>query len=73
MLASDVLRDAKGYGSAIGKCSVRSAIGARIDKQGMRGGWEWSLPKVPLTPEDSEDTEQNGLALSAPSAESFSV
>ena len=44
---------------------ARSAIGTRVEKLGMRGGWEWSLRKVPPSLEDAEDTEQIGLAPSA--------
>ena len=71
MRAADVFRDAKAHGYSERQMQrARSAIGARVDKLGMREGWEWSLPKVPPAPEDTEDAEQNGLAPSAPSAES---
>lgn len=70
MLAADVFRDAKAHGYSERQMQrARSAIGARVDKLGMRGGWEWSLPKMPTGPEDTEDAEQNGLAPSAPSAD----
>ena len=48
---------------------ARAAIGARIVKLGMKGGREWSLPKVPVGPEDAEDAEQNHVAPSAPSVD----
>lgn len=69
MRAADVFRDAEAHGYSKRQMQrARSAIGARIDKLGMRDGWQWSLPKVPPSPEDAEDTEQNCLAPSAPSA-----
>lgn len=69
MKASDVFRDGEAHGYSKRQMQrARSAIGARIEKAGMQGGWEWSLPKMPLAPEDAEDTEQNCLAPSAPSA-----
>jgi putative DNA primase/helicase len=44
------------------------AIRARVEKMGMKDGWQWSLPKVPIGSEDTEDAEQGCLAPSAPSA-----
>jgi hypothetical protein len=40
----------------------------------MRGGWLWKLPaKMPRCHEGDEDTEQNCLAPTAPSAVSSAV
>jgi hypothetical protein len=70
--ASDVFRDAEAHGYSKRQMQrARSAIGATVDKLGMKEGWEWSLPKVPPRSEDAEDTEQNRMAPSAPSAESL--
>ena len=70
MRASEVFKDAEAHGYSKRQMQrARAAIGARIDKLGMNGGWEWSLPKMPPGPEDAEDTEQDRLAPSAPSAE----
>jgi putative DNA primase/helicase len=33
--------------------TAREALGVRLTKAGMSGGWVWELPKVPLTPEDA--------------------
>jgi putative DNA primase/helicase len=69
MRAADVFRDGEAHGYSKRQMQrARAAIGARIEKAGMREGWEWSLPKMPPAPEDAEDTEQNYLASSAPSA-----
>ncbi len=69
MRAADVFKDAEAHGYSKRQMQrARAAIGARIDKLGMRDGWQWSLPKVPPSREDAEDTEQNCLAPSAPSA-----
>ncbi len=51
MRAADVFRDAEAHGYSKRQMQrARSAIGARIDKLGMRDGWQWSLPKVPTQP-----------------------
>jgi hypothetical protein len=69
MRAADVFKDAEAHGYSKRQMQrARSSVGARIDKLGMRDGWQWSLPKVPPGPEGAEDTEQNCLAPSAPSA-----
>jgi putative DNA primase/helicase len=71
VLASEVFRNGEAHGYSKRQMQrARSALGARVDKLGMRGGWEWSLPKVPLSPEDTEDAGQVSLAPSAPSAAS---
>jgi putative DNA primase/helicase len=71
MRAADVFRDAKAHGYSERQMQrARSAIGARVDKLGMREGWEWSLPKMPLGHEDTEYAEQTRPEPSAPSAES---
>jgi putative DNA primase/helicase len=71
MRAADVFRDAKAHGYSERQMQrARSVIGARVDKLGMREGWQWSLPKALTAPEDTEDAEQIGLAPSVPSAES---
>jgi len=71
MPATTVFRDAEAHGYSKRQMQrARAAIGARVDKQGMKGGWEWSLPKVPLSPEGAEDATHNCAAPSAPSAES---
>ena len=70
--AAEIFKDAEAHGYSKRQMQrARSAIGAKVDKVGMREGWEWSLPKVPPGPEDAEDTEQNRVAPSAPSAESL--
>jgi hypothetical protein len=72
MRASDVFRDAEAHGYSKRQMQrARSTIGARIDKLGMRDGWQWSMPKMPTTGEDAEDTEQNSSAPSAPSADAI--
>lgn len=75
MTAGAVFKDAEGAGFSkrvIQRTAER--MGVLRHKDGMRGGWLWKLPpKVPLAPEGAEDTEQNCLAPSAPSAVSSSV
>lgn len=75
MRAGDVFKDADGAGFS--KRSIQRAadkIGVLRHKDGMRGGWLWKLaPKMPKTHEDAEDTGQNCLEPSAPSAASSSV
>ena len=45
-------------------------IGVRIKKDGMSGGWFWSLPKMPHGTEDAEHANFPNVAPSAPSASS---
>ena len=45
-------------------------IGVIRRKNGMKGGWFWSLPKMSLSPEDVEGANLSELASSAPSAPS---
>lgn len=70
MRAKDVFRDADGAGYS--KRSIqRAADKIRIDrrKDGMRGGWVWTLPpKMTAFPEDAEDARINCLAPSAASS-----
>jgi putative DNA primase/helicase len=74
MPATTVFRDAEAHGYSKRQMQrARAAIGARVEKQGMRGGWEWSLAKVPTGHEDTEDTAQNYAAPSAPSADSSEI
>ena len=71
MPATAIFRDAEAHGFSKRQMQrARAAINARIDKQGMKGGWEWNLPKVPPAPEGAEDTAHGYAAPSAPSAES---
>lgn len=75
MRVKDVFRDADGAGFT--KRSIQRAadkLGTLRHKEGMRGGWVWKLPpKVPNTPEDTEDARHKYLAPSAPSAASSLV
>lgn len=70
MRASEVFKDADGAGFS--KRSIQRAangLGADRRKDGMRGGWVWTLPaKVTASPEDAEDARIKYLAPSAPSA-----
>ena len=69
MLAAHVFRDGEAHGYSKRQLQrARADIGATIDKLGMQGGWQWTLPKMPLSPEDTEDAGRNSLAPSAPSA-----
>jgi hypothetical protein len=43
-------------------------MGVRIKKDGMAGGWFWTLPKVPYQPEGAEHANFPNVATSAPSA-----
>jgi hypothetical protein len=53
MRAADVFRDGEAHGYSKRQMQrARAAIGARIEKAGMREGWEWSLPKMPPAPEE---------------------
>ncbi len=45
-------------------------IGVCIKKGGMESGWYWTLPKMPLGPEDAELANFSNVAPSAPSANS---
>lgn len=75
MRAKDVFRDADGAGYS--KRSIqRAAKGLGVDrrKDGMRGGWVWTLPaKMTAFPEDAEDARTKSLAPTAPSAASSLV
>ena len=42
-------------------------IGVIRRKDGMKGGWFWSLPKMPLSPEGAEPASLSELAPSTPS------
>lgn len=71
MLASEVFRSGEAHGYSKRQMQrARSALNARVDKLGMRGGWEWSLPKVPQSPEDTEGAGHSRPVSSAPSAPS---
>lgn len=68
-LAAEVFRSGEAHGFSKRQLQrARSALGARVDKLGMRGGWEWSLPKMPETPEDTEDAGLSRPEASAPSS-----
>jgi putative DNA primase/helicase len=74
MRASDVFRDAEGAGYS--KRSIqRAADKLKVirQKEGMKGGWIWTLPKVTDLPEDAEDSRKNYLAPLASSASSTLV
>jgi putative DNA primase/helicase len=74
MLATTVFRDAEAHGYNKRQMQrARAAISAEIKKQGMRGGWEWSLAKVPTGTEDTEDAAHENVEPSAPSAVSSIV
>ena len=61
MPASQLFRDGEAHGCSKRQLQrARADICATIDKLGMQGGWQWTLPKMPLSPKDTED------ALSAP-------
>ena len=66
---------ARGGGKApvLFSADAAEAETAKVDKLGMRDGWQWSLPKMPLTPEDTEDTGHSSPAPSAPSALSAAI
>jgi putative DNA primase/helicase len=69
MQAAEIFSDAGQFGFS--KRTIQRAaevIGIHRQKEGMRGGWAWSLPKMPKLPEDAEDTEQKRVTPSAPSA-----
>jgi len=71
VLAAEVFRSGEAHGYSKRQLQrARSALGAKVDKLGMRDGWQWSLPKMPQTPEDTEDTGHSRPAPSAPSAPS---
>lgn len=71
VLAGDVFKSGEAHGYSKRQMQrARSAIGANVDKLGMRGGWQWSLPKMPGTPEDTEDAGLSRPDSSAPSAPS---
>jgi len=68
MLASEVFRSAEAHGYSKRQMQrARTALRATIDKKGMRGGWHWSLAKMPSAHEDAEGAGQDGVASSAPS------
>jgi putative DNA primase/helicase len=70
--AGDVFRDADGAGYSM-RSIQRAAdkIGVQRHKEGMRGGWVWTLPpKMPTSPEDAR---HKSLAPLAPSATSSTV
>ena len=68
MRASEVFRDADAHGYSKRQMQrARTALGAKVDKDGMQGGWKWSLPKMPSAREDAEGAGQDGVASSAPS------
>jgi len=74
MPATAVFRDAEAHGYSKRQMQrARAAIGARVEKQGMRGGWEWSLSKMPIDPEDTQDAAPEKAEPSAPSAVSSEV
>lgn len=71
MRAGDVFKDAEGAGysrRAIQRAANK--LNARREKQGMKGGWLWALPKNPDPPEDAEDARTNCSAPLAPLAPS---
>jgi putative DNA primase/helicase len=71
MRAADVFKDADSNGYSKGQMHrAKSALGVLAEKLSMRGGWEWSLPKVPVGHEDTEGAGHKSLASSTPSAES---
>lgn len=50
--ASEIKQDATAAGITPKSLrTARKALGVRLTKQGMSGGWVWDLPKVPSTPE----------------------
>jgi hypothetical protein len=50
--ASEIKQEATGAGITPKSLrTAREALGVRLTKQGMSGGWVWDLPKVPSTPE----------------------
>ena len=54
MCAADVFKDADSNGYSKGQMHrAKSALGVLAEKLSMRGGWEWSLPKVPVGHEDT--------------------
>lgn len=78
MMKNVVIEEAEGAGYS--KASIQRAahkIGVRRKKQGMKGGWLWSLPTTDMygnPTEDIEDTEGgNGLSItpSATEVQSF--
>ncbi len=69
--AKEIFQDAEAHGFSRSQMQrARAAIGAKIDKQGMRGGWEWSLPKMTVAPEDNEEHGHKSVQSSSPSASS---
>jgi putative DNA primase/helicase len=71
MNAADVFKDADNNGYSKGQMHrAKYALGVAAEKRGMKGGWRWSLPKMPIGPEDAEAAGHKSVAPSAPSAES---
>jgi len=63
VLAAEVFRSGEAHGYSKRQLQrARSALGAKVDKLGMRDGWQWSLPKMPQTPEGAEDSGHSSTA-----------